>query len=229
MAIVTIITPTGNRRVAFGICEKLMAKQTYRGELQWIVVDDCEPRTECHLGQEVVHPTPTWTGQNTQCRNLLVGLYHTKGDKVLIVEDDDYYAPTYIEEMCKRLDTAPLVGEVSARYYHVKKRAYLEFKNLYYSSLCQAGLRQEIIQTLVTVCRTQQSFVDVNLFQKVKSAKLFKQTNLSIGIKGLPGRPGIGVGHRDSSRYRSDPDMKVLYEWIGGDAEIYKEFYQNGN
>lgn len=35
-----------------------------------------------------------------------------------------------------------------------------------------------------------------------------------VGIKGLPGRPGIGVGHRPDFG-DPDPDGRILAEWLG--------------
>lgn len=42
-----------------------------------------------------------------------------------------------------------------------------------------------------------------------------------VGIKGLPGRGGIGMGHRDNFRGTDDPCGALLREWIGEDAEAY--------
>lgn len=36
----TLITPTGVRPKAWSICERLMARQTYDGPVQWVIVDD---------------------------------------------------------------------------------------------------------------------------------------------------------------------------------------------
>jgi hypothetical protein len=44
---------------------------------------------------------------------------------------------------------------------------------------------------------------------------------LSIGIKGMPGRGGLGRGHKLDAYRNDDPDGKLLREWIGPDAEVY--------
>jgi hypothetical protein len=46
-------------------------------------------------------------------------------------------------------------------------------------------------------------------------------TNTVVGIKGLPGRKGLGLGHRPDHRFTPDPDFAKLREWIGADAEHY--------
>jgi len=50
-------------------------------------------------------------------------------------------------------------------------------------------------------------------------------TQTCIGIKGLPGTPGLGIGHRPKSKpgrqWRPDPEMKILRQLIGDDAENY--------
>jgi hypothetical protein len=60
----------------------------------------------------------------------------------------------------------------------------------------------------------------MELFHGCESANLFTGNHV-IGIKGLPGRMGIGIGHRQSFKGQDDPDGLKLREWIGDDAGIY--------
>lgn len=48
--------------------------------------------------------------------------------------------------------------------------------------------------------------------------------SLCIGIKGLPGRAGIGIGHRLGPNEKTDHDGTILREWIGDDAARYSGF-----
>ena len=45
---------------------------------------------------------------------------------------------------------------------------------------------------------------------------------LHCSIKGLPGRPGAGVGH-DKRFYKQDKDLSKFREWCG-DVEAYRGF-----
>ena len=65
---VTLITPTGYRPEAFGLCIEYVWRQTYNGPLQWIVVDDGHPAMPFNgelfeiRGTEVtrIFPVPSW-------------------------------------------------------------------------------------------------------------------------------------------------------------------------
>ena len=103
-----------------------MAAQDYPGAVRWIVVDDGPvpqaiefARPEWEL--EVVRPEPLWQpGENTQARNLQAGLDQVPdGAPLLIIEDDDHYAPSWLRMADNALGRAELVGETRARYYNV--------------------------------------------------------------------------------------------------------------
>ena len=239
---VTLITCTGGRPEAFGLCKRWVRAQTWTGPLQWIIVYDDEE--ELKVGSDerlivdigsrllvtIIHPHPCWQpGQNTLARNLLAAIPEVIHDKVLFCEDDDYYAPAYIETMARYLESDSLVGEAPARYYHVPQRKYWTLDNVRHASLCQTGMSSELLPLLVDVCGHQgQNFIDVRMWRMNEGSQCTRLINsgLVVGIKGLPGRPGIGIGHRPeySGGWQSDPDMKVLRSWIGDDATAYEEF-----
>jgi hypothetical protein len=51
--------------------------------------------------------------------------------------------------------------------------------------------------------------------------------NLYVGIKGLPGRHGIGVGHSDTMEcYKDDSKSEILKQWIPNDYKNYLELKQ---
>ena len=137
-----LITMTGMRKEAFELCKRWMRSQTYKGQVRWIVVDDGMPRySRFDMPKnwivEHVNPIPSWrAGQNTQARNLREGLRRAKeGDRIVIIEDDDYYSPEYLENVSKWLEKADLVGECNSRYYNVKNRNWMRCGNLKHCSL----------------------------------------------------------------------------------------------
>ena len=92
----TLLTPTGDRPEAFKLCQNWIGKQDYIGKIRWIIVDDGTISTEIkyktHIDIVVIR-LPSKAG-NTQARNLTAGLkLVTEQDKLIIIEDDDYYAP----------------------------------------------------------------------------------------------------------------------------------------
>ena len=232
---VTVITSTGGRPEAFALCRKWMERQTWTGPLQWIVVDDCVPAT---TEPEAIPSRPDWIvtwirpepfwqpGQNTLARNLLAAIPEVTHDRVLFMEDDDWYAPEYVASMVERLDGAEIAGEVPARYHNVARRMFWSLGNGAHASLAQTAISASALPALAGICRDRGSaFIDVTLWQAIPEPRRRVRSSFSVGIKGMPGRPGIGSGHRPTgSGWRADPDLSVLRSWIGDDAKFYEEF-----
>jgi glycosyltransferase involved in cell wall biosynthesis len=222
---VSLLTCTGGRPEAFALCEKWMARQTIPIH-EWIVVDDCEPKTETTMEQVRTEPRPAWSGDVTLGRNLIAGLERVTGDAVAFIEDDDHYAPTYLETMLRLIDTAPLVGEGLARNYNVRTRGYRECCNAAHACLAGTMCRSWYIPKIVEVIKGngQHACYDLSLWRAFDHSLLTLNTGLYVGMKGLPGRPGIATGHTDSTCNMPDPDMVMLREWIGDDAREYERF-----
>jgi len=225
----TLLTATGCRPEAWAITEKLAAAQTYAGPVRWIIVDDGEeaqPITFKREGWElvIVRPEPFWKpGQNTQARNLAEGLkLVTPGAKLVVWEDDDYYSDDWLQIVSYKLDSAELVGETMARYYNIKLRRARKLSNCMHSSLCSTGLRGVAIDALRRECVSGVQFIDMNLWRNFRGKKTLFSGGRVVGIKGMPGRGGIGMGHKPDFRGESDPDGSILRAWIGEDAALYE-------
>ena len=230
MPALTLITPTGGRPQAWALCQRWMAAQDYDGPVHWIVVDDGPvpqaiefARPEWEL--EVVRPEPLWQpGQNTQSRNLLVGLDQVRGNgPVLIIEDDDHYAPTWLSTAASALEHADLVGETRARYYNVATQRWREHGNETHASLCATGVTGAAVGVLRGCCLVPTQFIDIVLWGKYPGTRTLFSGHHVTGIKGLPGREGIGMGHRQDFVRASyaDPEWEQLQAWLSADAEVY--------
>lgn len=227
----TLITPTGGRPEAFALCEKYMARQTFI-DWKWIVVDDCKPETECTMGQAVIRPNKLWLpgGGSTQNQNLLLALDQVNTEFVAVIEDDDWYSPKYLETLCGNLEKVSVVGELPSRYYNVKHRMFRIMPPGGHASLCQTGFRAELLERFKVVCQLN-SNTDVLLWHQVRSMGIHSNLYFGdqvVGIKGLPGRPGAGIGHYPKQRpthWIQDPGLKTLTEWIGDDVELYRRYY----
>ena len=212
---VTLITCTGGRPDAFRLCERRICNQTYRRSLQWIVVDDVDPRTITNFFQEVIRPEMLWDGRHTLSRNLRLALKKVREEKVLFIEDDDYYAPGYVARMVEELDHYLLVGEAPARYYNVATTQYLRLSNNSHASLCQTGIQSLLIEKFLGFCTDDRKFVDIDFWHSVERNLSILPTENSVGIKGMPGRGGIGMGHSPSPAWATDLSGAVLEEWVG--------------
>jgi hypothetical protein len=196
-----------------------MARQTYAGPVRWVVVDDGQKPTtipEMPGNWSVVHvrPEPFWRpSQNTHARNLLAGLDHFDG-AVAFAEDDDYYASDWLDTVARELDRCDLVGERNTRYYNVATGKGREMRNTAHASLCATAARGKALDTLRAVLASHGTRIDIELWRRHRG-HLFDGHRV-VGIKGLPGRGGIGVGHRATFG-----DPMDLRDWIGEDANAY--------
>jgi hypothetical protein len=223
----TLLTATGARPQAWTLCERLMQRQTYAGAVRWVIVDDGEAAQPITFAREgwsldVVRPQPFWrAGENTQARNLAAGLARIGDDaRVLVIEDDDWYAPDWLAHALAELDRAELVGEGRARYYNVATRIGRQLSNATHASLCSTALRGRALSWLRAIVGTHPKFIDLELWKRHGRGIVFDGHRV-VGIKGLPGRGGIGMGHRGEFRGTADACGALLRCWVGEDAELY--------
>jgi hypothetical protein len=215
-----------------------MKYQDYEGDVLWIIVDDALPITTAFIPEDFkkgwkivkVYPKSKWRfGANTQSSNILEGIKVLKQydniDLIFVIEDDDYYSPRYLRSMVSKLDSCLLMGEQYSIYYNPVLRGYFLNGNTVHSSLFQTAFVPSILNTVEGICRTRIRYIDMTLFKRSRipfeKIKFFSGENLAIGIKGLPGRGGIGMGHKPGLKLIPDPDMIKLREWIGDDCLYY--------
>ena len=264
-----LLTPTGGRPEAFTLCQKWMARQTYAKYVaSWnIVFDTHEDPDNYHLKDE--HSSPDFqphlsiipidprryirSGQDLATTHTLninlnrafdsaLSYVHadpTNPDIFFIIEDDDWYAPNYLETLCNLyLDNDmnfPLMGENPGPYYNVARRRWRVFTNSAHAHLCATAVAYNQGLNLITRSldlRSHNPSIDLRLWRKY-GRSWGKLTNnhdgppLVVGIKGMPGRPGSTSGHKATVGYHDDPDLTQLIKWIGEeDAQSYCDYYR---
>jgi hypothetical protein len=232
---IALITPTGARPRQIEICAELMRKQIYDGRVAWIIVDDCEPRTTDFIdgsfrsGWDIwkIYPRPVWVpGQNTQGRNLKCAIDfieknfdHGTIDAIFVIEDDDWYSSGYIQQMLNRISGYQIAGETHTVYYNMAIRRWVMNHNDVWSSLFQTAFTMDVIPVF-RECLAEK-FIDYVLFPRIESKNLFMAGNLAVGIKGQPGRAGIGAGHGWIRSMLDDSGLVKLRELIGDDVKLY--------
>lgn len=224
---ISVVTPTADRPIAFALAEKMMARQTMIAD-EWIVADGGAVPVECTAGQiHVQDPRPA--GAANFAHNLLNGLARARGDVLIIVEDDDWYAPTHIERMVDMAERFPLVGaDGVAQYYNVAHRCWRTFKNVG-ASMSQTAIRRELwpqFAAMIRMCIERNTFaIDATFWRSVQQQQWGIVGAMTvIGIKGLPGSAGLGVGHRPVAGWADDQNLTQLRAWIGRDADDYAGF-----
>lgn len=225
----TLITPTGGRPEAFALCERYVGRRETDLKIQWIVVNDFDDAPHL-MATDIVRPTPRWqVGDKTLGRNIQAAAEHIKSDFVLFVEDDDWYSPKYFDYYYNQLQKYSMFGQGAAKYYNVATRQYMIHTNQKHASLCQTGIRtNELLKNLH--CFTgDYPFHDLALW-KIDCSKLIEPVStLCIGIKGMTGRQGLGMGHRNDLSVSKDKKCVKLREWVGDDADSYINFYKGDN
>lgn len=235
---IALITPTGARERQIQLCAQWMKQQTYTGDVTWIIVDDAIPVTDNFIpagnGQfrdnwhiTKIHPQPSWQpGQNTQGRNINTALNYVMAcfdertvDAIFIIEDDDYYSPRYLDEMMNRMAGFDAIGETHTIYYNVVLRRWIENQNAGWSSLFQTAFTFRVLRTFKQLL--SEKFIDFSFFPAIENKLLFRAGNLAVGIKGQPGRAGIGAGHGWIKHMTDDGDGRKLIELLGDDAKYY--------
>ena len=225
--IITAITPTGDRPLPFTLCQYWMKKQTLRVD-QWIVVDDGKVPMEPKVGMEYIRrePLPSDPGR-TLTENLLTAIPYIRGNKIIMIEDDEYYSPGYIEEMSSRLDKYEIVGIGKSKYYHLASGNYAQIDNIRHASLAQLAFRRSFLHEFRQFL-TGGLYIDMRIWRGIDREKghvFFDDKNpLYVGMKGMPGRHGIGGGHDITHHiYRNktkDESRSILKSWIP-DEEDY--------
>lgn len=233
----SVITPTRDRPEAFALCVKWMMRQTIVDQIHWIVVDDGDvPVTGLPDGISLTYiRRPPSKSLCTLHDNLLAAIPEIKKNKVVIFEDDEHYSLNYLSEMDGLLNQADLVGESDAGYYHVGSRRWMIASMGRHASLCRTAFRSSLLLQFENVIRESRRdgdvFIDRRLWGRgagkapTKSKFLRPWTKISVGIKGMPGRGGLGKNHQRDLFPNSDPEMEVLRWWIGEDAKQYERFY----
>ena len=236
---IALITPTGARPRQIELCAKFMQAQNYKEEVLWVIIDDVDPTTTDFIKDNFkenwkiikVQPLQKWKpGTNTQSRNMVLGMdivNKYEVNSIFIIEDDDYYTPNYLTEMERQLQGCDIAGEVNTIYYNVHYHRWYPNSNMHHASLFQVAFNPKLASIFRQSCLDRNGkFIDMCFFRRAISMKckinLFNTTRLSVGIKGLKGRAGIGFGHRmNVSRMKDDSNLRKLKELLGEDYKYY--------
>jgi glycosyltransferase involved in cell wall biosynthesis len=213
------------------LLKRMMARQTRQPD-EWIVADGGETPAVC-LGIHLHEPRAP--GAANFAHNLLNGIDAATGDLLIVMEDDDWYSRGHVESMVDLAERGyGLIGsEDVQRYYNLPQRMWRMFNNVG-ASLCQTAIHRRLFplfKVAIQNCMARNSFgIDRMLWSLVRRNECaFSHQMTVVGIKGLPGRAGLGVGHRPDARWSVDPHFEKLRKWIGDDADGYINLIsQNG-
>jgi hypothetical protein len=223
---ICLVTLTGSRQASFSLCEKYMERQSIKWN-KWIVVDDCLPRTVCTCDQTVYNPPWIWEESCTINKNIKYIVPYLRNRLIFFIEDDDWYHPDYLRSYLEMFNMGNLiVGEGHSKYYNVLNSHWKLFNNTKHSSLFQTAAHLDLIRSS-HIETFNNHYFDIFLWkyaQKWPQKRLFIGRNLSLGMKGMPGRKGFVQFHQASDGGFAKTGLS-LREYVGDkDAEYYEKF-----
>lgn len=166
-----LVTTTSGRPKALEILAKVIDKQTTK-DFHWLIVSDDfsgykTPNIK-RASVTVVERDKAGDKLPSINENWLAAIEwieeREEYDKILPIEDDDYYAPGYVLEMTTLLDRADLAGFEEDAYYYVLNRKARRMHNKGYASLAASGFNRSVLPFLRECCNTGDVFIDRNLW-----------------------------------------------------------------
>ena len=235
VADVTVLTPTGDRLAAFARCAWLVQSQTLR-PARWLIVDDgAVPVGDAiplpDFARVIRRPRRPDDPPHTLSANLAAALPHVPPGKVVMMEDDDWYAPDYLATMVAALDGADLAGLNHIHYYHLRGHGWKTGTPPTHTALAQTAFRRETAgAALARLCADPPDevralgVVDRHWWQGFDGTKRLLRDHplLHLGLKGGFGRAGLASGHDAAEPdYIADPGAAKLVEFLGPDLAFY--------
>ena len=243
---ITALTCTGDRQLCLDLLTQWVDHQTLQPD-QWLVIDDGQNAYSPNYDCEYYYRRPQEDDpKHTMVINIQYALPMIKGDVIFFFEDDEYYAPDYIKTMVEYIRDYEMIGICKSKYYYLPSRRYFIHDNYDHASLAQTAIKKSLLSEIEKLPVDNQ-FIDLDLWgMKRIGTTVIRNKNIKVnaelpkglavndgkgflfddadrylyvGMKGMPGRVGIGSGHRGVGRF--DVNEKILRQWIPKDFETY--------
>lgn len=178
---ILLVTVTKDRPKPFAQLVTNVENQSV-GECDWLVVTDGWdgykfPKT-CKL---LKRPNDNDTLPSI-CENWLAALKfiedHEQYDRIIVLEDDDWYHVNYVKETRKNLESAELVGWHEDAYYYVMSRKAKRVHNVGFASLAATGFHRSVLPFLRECASQGNVFIDKMLWTGISQTSLVAQPPL---------------------------------------------------
>ncbi len=238
---ITVVTTTHDRPLCLSLLLRWVALQITQPGQHVIVSDGTDkPVYHAHEGTardltwrvagahrvavsgvaELHHRKPKKDEPFSLKANWLYAIPKIRHDRILVLEDDDWYHPDFIFEMDRALDRAELVGVAGDYYWNWTHRKYTRMHNGKTASLAATAFRASLLPSFQQIVEwSEDVWIDKRLWTET-TAKTELIPNvaadgraLHVGMKGMPGAAGLGAYHGDEGV--SDPAAEQLTQWIG--------------
>jgi glycosyltransferase involved in cell wall biosynthesis len=158
-------------------------------------------------------------------------------DLVFFMENDDWYAPDYIETVCNEWKKNPcnIIGTSYTIYYHIGLRKWMKLTHPHRSSAMSTALRADLN---IDWGDDNYAYTDLVLWKQLDGRTFEPESIICLGIKHGTTMTG-GKFHNDRFETYTNDDKNL--EWLGktinlnifDEAEFdemlvfYSQFYQN--
>ena len=225
---IVVVTPTGDRPHTLKLLEGFMDRHTVKPD-RWIIIDDgqipCEQIRRGNIYRR--NPKPDDPNHTLVINMQMAMAFVMPDDKIIMMEDDDWYAPEYVETIARELDEFDLVGQAGSFYYYFTENLLWDMGNTNHASLFQTGFRARVMQGMDY---PDNFSLDLALWRlNAKKKLLDKWPPLAIGMKGLPGRPGQSAGwniEKYLDKWQRDLNRVWLKSRIGDDIKLYEGLFK---
>lgn len=192
-----IIPDRGDRPEFLKQCHRMIERQTLKPSLislgdNWVI----PPTDEVDITKRYKHGYDTLRNQNL--------------DLIAFIENDDFYAPTYLEYWANQWiehGKPDLLGSNFTIYYHLKLKKHFTFHHESRSSMMNTFIKPDLV---FEWCKDNDPYTDMHLwnmthmlgFQSIAAplkGKIIQPPILSLGIKHGVGMCG-GVGHTSEAK-----------------------------
>lgn len=217
MSDIVLLTPTGDRVDQLRTVIECIKNQAIL-PTEWIIVDDgLHPFPDEYLSCftfKINHIVLPHTDKNTVARNF-VELLNNVNDKTaycVMIEDDDYYPPAYLEFIKGVLDNKPYVGSLYRKYFRLSDNQIRIFKNSSFGCLHSTAFRASEIPVIKPIIEKDINnySVDVNIWKKWNTPNnvIDYGKNTPVGFKSwLLGRTGATPANDIMGGYHFHPDI----------------------
>lgn len=209
-----VLIPTrGNRRIFLRQAFYLLSRQTFKP-------DDLEVVDHQPASDEIDITYRYRIG----CQRLF-----ERGCEVVIFwEDDDWYAPDYIQTMVTnwRLNgKPPIFGLGTTTYYHIGAFKYFTIPHRHRSSAMSTMVTNAVLK--INWGPDNNAYTDVVVWEQLKGKTFLSRKHLCLGIKHDFGLVGGGAHNGDNKHYTTqDKDKSFLKAVVGPDLDFYAGLYQ---
>lgn len=222
------ITVTADRPRCFELLRGDVDRMT-RKPHPWIIADSGREKLETPRGEWVRHIQlePQVDPWESFAAGMVAGIEEAAKmgcTHVAFLEDDDRYAPNWLEDCINVLGTGVrMFGNRTVRQYNLPQRRFREFDNGARASMSQTAVHMDLAMWMVKQIKAKgPKLLDLRLWLEnaKERQKLVASGKYHVAMKGLAG-VALASNHGTLQReaeWGHDPDGAILAQWLGAET-----------